>query len=356
MPPFVAYIIRRLLTIPITLFVLTAALYGIAMLAPVEARAELYMPNTSTNNPDFDPQVFRQRIIKKYGLNDPYLAQYARWVTNLVRGDWGWSPGMRDGVLHALLVRTPTTIELTLYSVILLVPLGIISGVAAGAKQGKMEDFGFRLVAFVGASIPPFIMGLVLLGIFYAGLRWFPAGRISTTERFFIQSADFTNFTGLLTIDGILNGRMDITVSAFRHLFLPVITLSLAHWATLGRVTRATIIEELGRDYIVTAHGKGAPKRTVVWLHALRNVMVPALNSTALSAASLIMGVFVVEAVFGLHGVSELITGSLSIYPDIPTALGFAVYSVLLVLPLMLILDILQGVVDPRIREGIGQL
>lgn len=353
MPTFVTFIMRRLLAIPITLLVLTATLYAVIMLAPVEVRAELYMPKGNSNNPNLKTEVMLKRVIEEYGLEDPYPVQYMRWLSSLLRGDWGWSPGLNDDVLHALLVRTPATAELTLYSVILLVPIGIASGVVASWRENRPADHGFRLAAFIGTSIPPFILGLVLLGIFYAGLNWFPPGRIGISSSFLVKSAEFKNYTGLLTVDGLLNGQPDITTETFRHLLLPVITLSLAHWATLGRVTRATMIEELDRDYVLTGHGKGLPQRTIVWTHALRNAMVPALNSTALSAASLIMGVFVIEAVFGIPGVSELITDAMRFYPDAPTAMGFAVYSVLLVLPLMLVMDILQGVVDPRIREGI---
>ena len=116
------------------------------------------------------------------------------------------------------------------------------------------------------------------------------------------------------------------------------------------------MIEESGKDYITTARGKGLPGRVVVWVHALRNAIVPTLNSTALSAASLITGVFVVEVIFGFHGVSEMIVHGFSWTADTALGLGFAVYAVFLVLPIMFILDILQGVVDPRIREGIGAL
>ncbi|MBN1977091.1 MAG: ABC transporter permease [Anaerolineae bacterium] len=253
------------------------------------------------------------------------------------------------------MVRTPATVELTLYSVLLLVPLGLASGVVAGWRTGRPVDHGFRLIAFIGTSIPPFVLGLMLLGIFYVGLHWFPPGRIDISDSFVVTSPTFNHVTGLLTVDGLLNGRLDISLNAFRHLVLPAITLSLAHWATLGRVTRAAIIEERTKEYITAARGRGLPKQTVVWRHALRNAMIPGLNSTALSAAALIMGVFVVEIVFGFPGISELATLSWAYTPDAAAAMGFAVYSVLLVLPLMFVLDIIQGVVDPRIREGIAE-
>ncbi|MFQ6102065.1 MAG: ABC transporter permease [Anaerolineae bacterium] len=350
------FLIRRLMAIPITLFMITAVLYGIIMLAPVEMRAQLYMPRGLSHNPNLRPEVLLHQIIEEHGLNDPYPLQYARWAFRLLQGNWGWSPQLRGDVLEALLVRTPATAELTLYCVLLLIPSGLASGVIAGWKQDRPSDHGFRLTAFIATSIPPFILGLVLLSIFYAGLRWFPPGRLGVAEDFVVKSSSFRSFTGLLTIDGLLNGRFDVTFDALRHLALPVITLSLAHWATLGRVTRAAMIGELGKEYIVAARGRGLPRRSVLWLHALRNAMVPALSSSALSAASLIMGVFVVEVVFGFPGVSKLIIGSMQYTPDAPVAMGFAVYSVLLVLPIMLVLDIIQGIVDPRIREGVSEL
>jgi peptide/nickel transport system permease protein len=348
----VKFIIQRFLALPVTLFVVTAVLYGIVMMAPVETRAELYMPKGSSNNPNLNPEGMKLIIIERYALNDPYPVQYARWVSRLVQGDWGWSPALGGDVLEALIIRTPATLELTIFAILFLVPLGILSGVVAGWKQGRLPDHTFRLGAFIGTSIPPFILGLVLIGIFYAGLKWFPPGRLSNSARFVVASPEFKTYTGLLTIDGLLNGQPEISVDAFRHLILPVITLSLAHWATLGRVTRVAMNEEMNKDYLTTARGKGVPVFSLVWIHALRNAMLPALNSTALSAASLIMGVFVIEAVFSYPGVSELITGAMRIIPDMPIAMGFAIYSVLLVLPLMLILDVIQGLVDPRIREG----
>ncbi len=356
MSPTLKFILRRLTTIPITLFVITAFIYGVTMLVPAETRAELYMPKGESNNPHLNSEVLRTQIIEQHGLNDPYPIQYFRWMTELLKGNWGWSPGMRGDVLDAFLARTPLTAELTLFSVFLLIPLGIGSGVIASLKQNKPIDLGFRMLAFSATSIPPFILGLVLLSVFYALLNWFPPGRLSIMTALELDTSSFQDYTGLLTLDGILNGRLDISIEALRHLVLPAITLSFYHWATLGRVTRAQMIDEMTKDYIITARGKGLPNIIIVWVHILKNVLVPALNSTALSAASLIMGVFVVEVIFGLHGVSEMITGAMAFIPDTPIAMGFAVYSVLLVLPVMFILDILTGVADPRIREEMSEL
>lgn len=159
-------------------------------------------------------------------------------------------------------------------------------------------------------------------------------------------------------IDGLLNLRPDVTVDAIRHLLLPAITLGLTYWATLGRVTRAAMIEELNQDYVTTARGKGLQMSQVVWQHAFRNAMVPGLNSIALSAAMFLTVAFVVEIIFNYPGVSRPLARSAQQWwfsPDVDLAMGFAVYSTLLVLPLMFILDVILAIVDPRIREGVSE-
>lgn len=351
---FLRFFLRRLLAIPMTLLVITAVLYGIIMLAPPEERAALYIPpHTRQNMPADLAAAHLQQIINENGLDDPYLVQYIRWLSRLVRGDWGYSPIINDSVLHALLQRTPVTAELTFYSILLLLPLGLIGGTLSGWYKNGRLDHTFRLTAFIATSIPPFILGLFLLSIFYVGMRWFPPGRTSFIE-LSLSSSTFRHYTGLLTIDGLLNGRSDITKDAFAHLILPVFSLSLMHWATLGRITRAIIIDEKSKEYITSARARGLSSWRVMGRHALRNVLLPSLTSTTLSIASLLTGVFVIEVIFNLKGVSELVTKGLRNTPDAPLAMGFAVYSVLLVMPLMLILDTVRMFIDPRIRESEG--
>jgi peptide/nickel transport system permease protein len=155
----------------------------------------------------------------------------------------------------------------------------------------------------------------------------------------------------LVTIDGLLNGQPEVTLDALRHLVMPVFTLGLAHWATLGRVTRAAMIEELGQQYITAALGRGLTQRAVLWRHALRNAILPGLSSSGVAVAAMVTGVFVVESIFDFDGISSLMVIAVS-QTDLPLTLGIAVYSVLIVLPLMFVLDVLQGVIDPRLREG----
>jgi peptide/nickel transport system permease protein len=260
---------------------------------------------------------------------------------------------MHEYVLPALLKGTPITLELALYSLLFLIPLGLVSGVIAGWRRSGSFDRLFRGVAFVSTSTPSFILALVLISVFYVQLDWFAPGRISYQYGLEISKGAFHQVTGMLTIDSLLNGRLDIFWDACRHLAMPVFTLSLYHWATLGRIARTSMIGERSKEYIVSARARGLAERRVVWRHAFRNMLTPSLTSIALSATSIITGVFVVEIIFNFNGVSRVILSAMGGVPDAPAALGFAVYSVLMVLILMFFLDVLQAILDPRVREGV---
>ena len=341
----------RLLAIPITLLIVTAALYGIIMLAPAEERAALYLPPrlpSSLTEEEFQSVI--DRLIAEHGLDEPYPVQYARWLGELLRGNWGWSPTFNEDVLVLLKRRLPVTAELTFYSVLVLVPMALISGVLAGWRAYTPFDRGFRMTAFIATSIPPFILGLFLLSIFYVGLNWFPPGRTGIYT-LTLTTSDFKTITGFLTIDGILNGRPDVVIDAYRRLVLPVFTLSLLYWATISRVTRVAMIEEKNKEYLLAARAKGLKDRHLEWRHAFRNAAIPAFSAMVLSAAGLVTGVYVIEVVFNFNGLSELVTQGFFVSPDAPLVMGFAIFSVLLVLPIMLVFDLLRTIVDPRLRE-----
>jgi ABC-type dipeptide/oligopeptide/nickel transport system permease component len=341
----------RLLSIPITLLVITATLYGIIMMAPAEERAALYLPPrlpSTLTQEEF--QKVMDRLIVEHGLNDPYPVQYVRWLGKLLRGDWGWSPTFNEDVLVLLKRRLPVTAELTFYSVVVLIPMALLSGVLAGWRAYRPFDRGFRLTAFIATSIPPFILGLFLLSIFYVGLNWFPPGRTGIYTQT-LSTSDFQTITGFLTFDGILNGRLDVVADAYKRLVLPIFTLSLLYWATISRVTRVAMIEEKNKEYLLAARAKGLKDRQLEWGHAFRNAAIPAFSAMVLSAAGLVTGVYVIEVVFNFNGLSELITQGFFISPDAPLIMGFAIFSVLLVLPIMLVFDLLRTFIDPRLRE-----
>jgi peptide/nickel transport system permease protein len=359
MPPLVRFLVRRLVAIPVTLFFVSLALYAIALQTPPEIRAQLYLSQRERAHGDLE--FLTRRAAEKYGLYDPFWVQYTRWLDHLVRGEWGYSPTMRADVLPGLIRRTPVTIELTLWALVLFVPLALLAGVMAGGRRNQPPDSGFRLLAFGATAIPPFVLGLVLLAIFYTGLRWFPPDRMSTATAALVRSEAYRAYTGLLTVDGLLNGRPEVTLDALRHLVLPVVTLSLSQWATLGRITRLVVIDELQKNYVLAARARGLRPRRILWRHVFRNAAGPSLVTSALAAASLLTGVFIIEIVFNLHGVSEVATAWMrdpfagQRLPDTAAMMGFAVYSVIVVQLLMLALDLVQAVIDPRFRERLGE-
>ena len=351
MPPFLQFLIRRIFAMFVSLVVITLVLYAGVMLTPPEARARIYLPPGKGGERASD--AFVDSLIEKYHLDEPYLVQYGYWVRSLLTGEWGYSPTLRADVLPALLHRTPATLELSIFSLLLLIPLGLANGLVAGWRPNGWFDGLFRGAAFFGTSMPPFIFSMVLISIFYVQLGWLAPGRMDVTTDLLMTKIGFVDYTGFLTLDSLLNRRLDILLVALRHLAMPVFTLSMFHWATLGRVTRATILGQRNKEYIIAARARGVNEKTLLWKHALRAILAPSLTTMALSAASVVTGIFVVEIIFGLTGVSQVIVISMQSYPDAPAALGFAVYSVLMVVGLMFVLDVVQALLDPRVRDEV---
>jgi dipeptide transport system permease protein len=353
MPPFLQFVIRRFLIIPISLVIITMVLYAGVMLTPPEARAQLYFPPNMRVMSEERLKQFTEIIIERHHLRDPFLVQYGYWAQSLVSGTWGYSPSMKTEVLPALLQRTPATLELTLYSLLIFIPLGLISGVIAGWKPYGWRDTLFRTMAFIGMAIPPFILAILFLSVFYMSLGWFAPERIDYKTGFEISKETYHALTGFITIDALLNGRPDIFVSGLRHLAMPVLILCIYNWALVGRVTRSLIMEQRNKEYIISARARGLSDNRVMWRHAFRSILAPSLTSVGLSAASILTGTFIVEIIFSMHGVSEVLASSMKGTPDAPAALGFAIYSVIMVLTLMFFVDVLQAIFDPRIRDEV---
>jgi peptide/nickel transport system permease protein len=297
-------------------------------------------------------EALAKPIVARRHLDAPYPVQYGLWLYSILHGDWGYGPSIHDDVLPYLLRRSPVTAELTLYSLLFFIPLGLLSGVVAAGRKDRLLDRSFRLAAYCATAIPPLVLASLLLSIFYVGVNWFPPERLSTSNNLLVQAADFHLYTGLLTIDGLLNGRPEIALDAARRLVLPVITASLLHWATLARVTRITMLDELHKGYVTAARARGVSEGALVWRHALRNTLAPALNSSLLSAASLLTGILVVERLYAFHGISDIFN-PVWVAPDAPVAMGFIVYCVSMVTLMMFILDLFMALFDPLVRTEV---
>ena len=337
----------------ITLVLITAILYATIMLTPPETRATLYMPkNPSPHMTEEQYENLLQQMIVKYRLDDPFPVQYMRWAGNLLTGNWGYSPNLQEDVFTALLRRVPATLELTFYAVLIYFPLGLLSGMLSGTRKGSLIDRLFRTTAFVATSLTPMILAIIMIVVFYISLRWFAPGRLSYAFTSLVESNEFRSYTGFLTIDGFLNKNPELSLDAFRHIAMPALTLAFAQWAIIGRITRATIIEENQKEYITAGRARGIRERTLAWRYALGNAAGPVLTHTMLTAASLMTSVFVVETIFNYTGLSTVGVKSLGGIADAPSAMGFSIYCTILVLLITTVLDLLKTVIDPRLREG----
>jgi len=352
MPPILQFALRRLFSAFLSAIVITMILFAGVMIASPEERVEIYMPQIGGNARV--SENYSRILIEKYHLNEPYLVQYVYWVRSLFEGTWGYSPSLNGYVLPELIKRTPVTLEIALYSLALLIPLGLAAGMFSGWRPGQRLDGLVRGASYLGTNMPTFIFSMFALAVFYVRLHWFAPGRIDPVLEYQLADAGFKAYTGALTVDSLLNARPDVFWSALRHLAMPVMTLSMFHWATLTRITRATVIDQRRKDYITAARARGVREGTLLWRHALRPVLAPSLTAIALSAASILTGVYVVEIIFGMNGVSGIIVAAMNtVVPDAAAALGFAVYSVLIVIGLMFIMDLLQGMIDPRVRDEV---
>jgi len=190
----------------ITLILITAALYATVMLTPPETLASLYMPQrTSPRMTEEMYQDLLESMIEKYHLDDPFPVQYFFWAGKLLKGDWGYSPNLQEDVFVGLVRRLPATLELTLFAMLIYLPLGLLSGVLSGTRKKSVVDRLFRIAAFVATSLTPMILSIIMMIVFYISLRWFAPGRLSSTYAPLAAVESFRSYTGFLTIDGMLN-------------------------------------------------------------------------------------------------------------------------------------------------------
>lgn len=290
-----------------------------------------------------------ERLIKKYGLDEPMPVQYLKWLGNILQGDFGYSMVGKKGVLPAMLERFPYTLELTIYAIIPVILVAIWLGVVSAVHQNKFIDQFIRVFALVGWSLPDFVFGLLLLLVFYSLLGWFPPGMVNTQFDLIMRSAEWNKITSMPTIDALLNGRFDIFVDALRHLILPVMTLAYLWWAYLLRITRSSMLEVLRKDYIRTARAKGVPENIVIQKHAKKNAMIPVLTVAGGSVIGLLGGTVFVETIFSRVGMGRFLADAATLL-DYWSIIGGALFFSFIMIVGNLVVDVSYALVDPRIR------
>jgi peptide/nickel transport system permease protein len=281
---------------------------------------------------------------ERWGLDGSLMHQYVRYLGNLLHGDFGTSFTTRKPVLDDVIERFPATAELTIVAMVIGGIGGIGLGVLAAARRGRVADFGIRMFALVGASVPVFWTGLIMLSIFYARLGWLPGpGRLDG------RSTPPVHRTGFYTIDALLEGNPQLFWEATMHLALPAFVLGWALIGGIARTVRATVLDELHADYVRTARAKGVKERTVFVAHVLRNAMLPVLTLLGLSFAALLTGAALVETIFQWNGIGYYAVAATRSL-DFPAVYGTAILGGLVFLVVNLITDILYSFADPRVR------
>lgn len=337
-----AFILKRLLVLPLVLFAVSVIIVGLLQFLSPTQRASAFITS---------PQEARDtdRIIRQHGLDQPFPVQYWSWLTAAAQGNLGYSRTASAPVMTAIRRLFPATAELTLFSVIPVIGFGIWLGTLSALKRNTLIDQIARVLAILGWSLPTFVFGIWILSWLYGGFGLFGIGRIPNDLQVEIADGRIIQYTRFMTIDAILNGRLDMLWQALVHLVLPVITLSVVVTAQIMRVMRGSLLDALSQDYVRTAHAKGLAKRVVDLKHARRNALIPVLTLSGLLIATLLNGTVVVETIFNYRGLGMWFATS-AVQLDIPAVIGYGLVVAVIIVLVNLFVDIGYAVIDPRIR------
>ncbi|MEV5742863.1 ABC transporter permease [Microbispora rosea] len=336
--PLARFLVRRILTalllaVGITLitFVLTNLVPGDPVAANLGQRAV------------GDPAIVAQWRAD-HGLDRPLPQQYLMHLEGLLHGDLGTSQQSHRPVLDDLAESVPATLELAGAAILVSLILGVGFGVVAALRRDRLSDHVLRVLSLIGISVPTFWLALVAFYVFFFRLQVTPgSGRINP------GMTPPPQVTGLYTVDALLSGRWDVFSSAVGHLAAPALVLALYTIGLLTRFTRSAVLEVLGQDYVRAARAKGLPGRVVLFRYVLRPALVPVITVAGLAFGSLLSGTVLVEAVFAWPGVGQYAYKSATTL-DLPAVMGVGLVVGVVYLVINLVVDVLYGVIDPRVR------
>jgi peptide/nickel transport system permease protein len=284
---------------------------------------------------------------EELGLNKPLTVQFALYLGQIARGNFGNSLRTNRPVLFEIRNRMGATVELTTLAIIVVVLVGIPIGVLSAVHQNSWLDNLARAGAVAGVAMPAFMLAMILQIIFYGQLSWLPIqGRI---DSIILLDVPFEKITGLFLVDTLLAGEWAAFKSVAAHLVLPVLTLSIVTLATVTRITRNMMVEVLGEEFIRTAYAYGVPRRSIYFRHALKATLIPLLTVIGLTYGYLLGGAVVVEFVFDWPGLGGFLVFSI-VQNDFPAVLGTTLFLAGAYLTINLIVDLLYFIVDPRLR------
>lgn len=280
----------------------------------------------------------------KWGLDKPLYIQYLLHIKSLLKGDLGISIRTNRPIITDISQYLPATIELAFFAMITASIFGILFGIISATKRNSVIDQILRTISVIGVSIPSFWFALIMLFVFYYKLGWVPGpGRISS---FIELPASITNF---YVFSSILQGNWVVAVDSLKHLILPTIVLGAFSMGLITRTTRANLLEVISTDYIRTAKAKGLPEGLIIVRHALGNALIPVITVIGIGLSNLLGGMVLVETIFAWPGIGQYAFQSV-VTLDFPAITAVALLIAVNYLFVNLVIDILYGVIDPRVR------
>jgi len=332
------FILRRLGGLVFVLFGVSVMTFFLAQIVPADPVAAAL----GTNAREAQIEAYRRQL----GLDQPIVVQYIRYTGRLLQGDLGASIRTRRPVADDLRDFLPATVELTIAAMLVTILAGIPLGIVAALRRNTWIDAAARILALIGGAMPIFYVGLLLLGVFYRQLRWLPGpGRLDST----LQPP--TTVTGLYTVDALLTGNWPVFSDALAHLVLPAITLGLYSTAVLLRMTRSSMLEILGQDFVRTARAKGLSQRLVIGRHVFKNALPPILTIIGVIFGSLLSGAVLTETIFNWPGIGRYATTSVTTL-DYPAVMGVALVAAVIYPLVNTLVDIGYTLIDPRVRTN----
>jgi peptide/nickel transport system permease protein len=285
-------------------------------------------------------QAFRER----YGLDKPLPERYGIYLANVFQGDLGESVQTHNPVTKDLGQYIPATAELAILSILFAVLVGVPMGLAAAVRKDRPTDHVLRVVSLGGISMPTFWIALVALYVFFFRLGWFPGG-----GRLEPGTIDPPHVTGLFTVDAAIAGKWGVAGEAFHHLVLPALVLAACNVSLLARYTRSAVLEVIGNDYVRAARAKGTPELLVLWRYVLRAALPAVVTVIGLIFANILTGAVLVENIFAWPGIGQYAYQA-AIDLDLPAIMGVSLFVAVVYITVNFVVDVLYGVIDPRIR------
>jgi peptide/nickel transport system permease protein len=335
LPPWIKGVGNTFFTVLITMVGLLFVTFFIGRVMPIDP--VLSIVGESASRATYDAAY------RELGLDKPLIIQFFMFLKDIARGDFGESLLTARPVFQDLLRVFPATMELATMGTIFGVLFGVPLGVIAAVRRGRWADHVARVVALIGYSMPVFWIGLIGLLVFYGKLGWI--GGPGRLDIFYVDT--IPTVTGMILVDSLLAGDMDVFKNAISHIVLPAGLLAYYSLAYISRMTRSFMLEQLDQEYITTARVKGLSESAVVWRHAFGNVKVPLVTVIALSYAALLEGSVLTETIFAWPGIGSYITTAL-LSADMNAVLGGTVVVGLVFVCLNIFSDLLYKFFDPR--------